>query len=299
VTQLPAQTPPPAEPELPGKESGQSWREKLNSIGTSSKLRGGGEGGTLVTEGYPSINLVSPAIIEQQEARRLVRRFVYIGLVMLLLVAGGWFLINQLNSGASADLANASSQLTTKSHTLGKLKSITGINAVLSQNESDISKQLQTEAYTSRVMKQFLDSFPKGTSVSNYSLQMLSLADLKAPAGAGTVNANDPCGSDPNPFQEKRMIGCIRFQGNSISYDLALRLNSLIKGQYLAQVYVGGITRDPQTGTWQFNGSTAITPDALSARYNDGDTLKKGLLDGTIPGQAPDASASPTPAAGG
>lgn len=293
VTQLPAQTPPPPEPELPGEAASQSWREKLNSIG-SGRLRGGaGEGGSLVSNGYPVINLVSPAIIEAQEARRLRRRFMWAGLAVIVVVVAGWLLINQMNSGASSDAQLASAQLTAKSHELGQLRAITGINDVLDKNQKDISTQLQTEAYSSRVISQFLHDIPAGVQLNNYTMQMLTLSDIKAQPGAGSVDARNPCGSAANPFADQRMIGCIRFQGQAITYDLALRLNKYINGTYLAQAYVGDVTATAQG--WTFNGSVAVTPEALSGRYVDGEKLKQGLIDGTIPG-APAATNSANPA---
>jgi hypothetical protein len=199
-----------------------------------------------------------------------------------------------MNSGAASDVNAASSTLNAKSHELGKLKSITGIGATVTSNQNDIANQLQTEAYTSRVVRQFLQSIPAGARLDSYTMQMLTLTDLTAQPGSGSVDPNNPCGSAPNPFENHRMIGCIRFQGTAASYDLALRLNNYIKGTYLAQTYIGDVTA-AEAG-WTFTGSVAIQPSALSGRYNDGEKLKKGLLDGTIP--APVQSATPTPAAG-
>jgi hypothetical protein len=296
MTMTQTQTPPVPEPqpELPGKEASPSLRERLNSIGSGGFRSKAADNGSLVDEGYPNINLVSPSIIEAQGARRLRRKFVYALLLLFVVIAGGWFVANQMNSGRASDLTAASSTLNAKSHELGKLKSITSIGATVTSNQKDIANQLQTEAYTSRVVYQFLHTIPSGASIDSYTMQMLTLTDLTAQPGAGGVNANNPCSSAPNPFESHRMIGCIRFQGTAKSYDQALRMNNYIEGTYLAQTYIGDITA-AQTG-WTFTGSVAIRPHALSGRYDQGQELKKGLIDGTIP--APPPSASPTPAAG-
>lgn len=296
MTMTQTQTPPVPEPQpdLPGKEASPSLRERLNSIGSGGFRSKAADNGSLVDAGYPNINLVSPSIIEAQGARRLRRKFVYGLLLLFVLIAAGWFIANQMNSGRASDLTAASSTLNAKSHELGKLKSITSIGTTVNSNQKDIAKQLQTEAYTSRVIYQFLHTIPKGVSLDSYTMQMLTLTDLTAQPGAGSVNPNNPCSSAPNPFESHRMIGCIRFQGTAATYDLALRLNNYIKGTYLAQTYIGDVTA--AQGGWTFTGSTAIRPDALSGRYNDGEALKQGLINGTIP--APATSASPTPATG-
>jgi hypothetical protein len=297
MTQTTTPAVPEPQPDLPGKESTPSLRERLNGIGSGGFRSKTTEGGSLVDQTYPNINLVSPAIIEAQEARRLRRKFGYGLLLVLLLVGGGWFFAHDLNSGAADQVNQAGQKLLLKSHELGKLKSITGIGTTVTSNQKDIANQLQTEAYTSRVITQFLGTIPVGVQLGSYSMQMLNLTDLTAQPGAGTVDPANPCGSAPNPFESHRMIGCIRFQGTAVSYDLALRLNNFIKGSYLAQAYVGGVVASP-TG-WTFSGTVAIQPTALSGRYTDGEKLKQGLIDGSIPAPTPSASPSPTTAATG
>jgi len=288
----PAATPEPA-PALPGEASSSSLRGRLNDVAAGRWRGSSQEGGSLVDQGYPTINLVSPHIIEAQAARKIMRRFGLALLVVLVIVAFGWWMARAQLSGAESDQTAAQAQFAQTQHALGGLTSITAIGANVDSNQQQIANQLQTEAYTSRVVKQFLGSIPHGVVINNYSLQMLALADLTAPVGGSQVNPANPCGSAPNPFEQSRKIGCIHFQGQALTYDQATHLVNYLTGTYLSQAYVGGVQH--AQGGWTFSGSVAILPAALSGRYNQGAELRKSLINGTPPVQpsaAPSASAN-------
>ena len=295
VMTSPTPNPPTPEAPLPGKESGAGLRGRLNDLSSGAWRTKAQDGGSLVALDYPNINLVSPRILDELAARQLVRKFALalVGVLVLLAAAWGWGYLQ--TAGTQSELSAVQAQVANTQSSIGHMAPVNKLGKDVTTDQNAIGKQLQAEAYTSRVIKQFLSTIPRGVTISTYSLSMLSVTDLMAPAGTGTVNASDPCGSSPNPFQTSAKIGCIRFQGSAATYDLASHLVNHIAGTYLSEAYVGGV-QGTTTG-WTFSGSVAIEPTALSARYKDGTTLKQGLINGTIP--APTATAAPTPATNG
>ncbi len=289
TTQTPTPTPPEPEAVLPGEQTSSSWRSKLNDLGSGRLRNSAKEGGSLVDEGYPTINLVSPKLVEEQAARRLTRRFGFGLILIVVLIAFGWWIATLQISGLNATQTEAQKNLQQATVALGGLKSVTDIGANVTANQSQISKQLQSEALTSKVVRQFLASIPRGVSIDGYSMQMLSLQDIMSKPGTGGVDPTNPCASAPDPFNKQLMIGCLHFSGSAATYDLASRLVNYIHGSYLTDAYVGGISGG-KTG-WSFSGTVGVLPAALSGRYQDGAALRNALMKGVLPTPAPQPSA--------
>lgn len=234
----------------------------------------------------PSVNLLSPWALDALAARRLRRSFGAAALVLLLALLAIWGVqhIRVVRAQQVLTVEQAETgRLTRETTTLAPVRTfITSVE----QRKQLVADTMAEEIYFSRVLDALAAATPAGADVESVSITLApSQATPGAPApaedGAGdgaegsapaAPAVESPC-PGPDPFNTRRVVGCIQLTGTADSrasvgsFVIALGADD----QFVEPFISTTTTADEQAVT--FTGSVGLSEKVYSRRYSRIDRL--------------------------
>jgi Tfp pilus assembly protein PilN len=250
------------------------------------------------TPGLPSANLLSPSAFERLATRRLRRRFLAAGGVLVVVVAALWG-VQHLRVAEAEQLLTVeqaeTARLTQETQALLPVRAfVTGVQ----QQVTTVSETMAREIYFSTVLEGLQDAAPSGVQIDSVSA-ILAPAPVEPPAPAPTEGAEgadegeeaegaeqpapapapapqvSPC-PGPDPFNTRTVVGCITLSGSADSRaevgDLVINLgaDSLFVEPFISTTTTGDEARVT------FSGSVGLSEEVFSGRYADLEALLSG-----------------------
>ena len=204
----------------------------------------------------PLVDLLPPEIEMRRKENRAKRLIVFVVVVFMALLGGGWYFAYSVRTSAEADLAVEQDKTSAKQEELAKYDYIPVVRAALDN------------AVNARALA--------GSTDVNWATQLNSLL-TSTPTDVGlttlAVSAATPSGPflrDGTPFQQTD-LGQLFFSGEAASEAEAAAFQDAIdalpafQNTYITSITFGAAA-DGEVPYWNFTGSTRITSNALSGR---------------------------------
>ncbi|MFC4785484.1 hypothetical protein ACT8ZV_13475 [Nocardioides sp. MAHUQ-72] len=220
--------------------------------------------------GLPRVNLLSQSEFDRMAVRRMRRRFVAGGVVMVLLAGAAWFLQHQRVAEAEKLVAveqAETNRLSSQTQTLTTIRTfVTGVAA----QKQTVATTMAREIYFSRVLSGIREASPSGTTLQSIAVTLAADAAAAgatpAPA-AGTTPAGASVCPGPDPFKTETIIGCVTLSGTAVSRaevgELVTNLGSM--GLFV-EPFISTTTAG-DTATVTFSGSVGLSEKLFSNRY--------------------------------
>ena len=241
----------------------------------------------------PTVNLLSPWAFEALATRRLRRRFVAAGCVLVLLLGAGWA-VQHLRVGQAQQVLTVeqaeTARLTAQTQELAPVRTYV---ATVDQQKMTVQEAMQHEVYLSRVLSGLENASPTGAEVESVAVTMTPPA--VPPAGTTTApstgtEAGDETGGEaaapapttpstvspcpgPDPFNTKVVVGCITLSGSA---DSRATVGELVINLGEDKLFVEPFISTTTTADGDqvmFTGSVGLSTKAFSKRYADLDAL--------------------------
>jgi hypothetical protein len=247
------------------------------------KRRGGGSHPRPV---LPKVNLLSQGDLDRITARRLRKRFVAGGAVLVVLVGAGWFVQHQRVSDSEKLLTVEQAETARLSQQSQQFTAIKTFVAGVDGQKQTLAATMAQEIYFSTVLSGLQAASPIGTSMQSISVT------LAPAAGAGTTTTGGTTGTTtgsavcpgPDPFHTETVVGCVTLSGTAVSRaevgELVTRLGNM-------NLFVEPFVNTTSTGDAQavtFSGSVGLSDAVYSLRYGPAPTA--------APTTTPDPSAT-------
>jgi Tfp pilus assembly protein PilN len=233
----------------------------------------------------PAVNLLSPSAVERLATRRLRRRFVLAGAVLVVLVTAAWGAQHLRVAEAEQLLAveqAETARLTQETQALLPVRAfVTGVE----QQLAIVGETMSREIYFSVVLEGLQDAAPSGVQLDSVAVTLAEppVEEPAAPAPAegeaaeGTedttpvpppVPQESAC-PGPDPFNTRTVVGCVTLSGSASSRaevgDLVIRLgeDALFVEPFISTTTTGDAARVT------FSGSVGLSKKVFSERYAD------------------------------
>lgn len=239
--------------------------------------------------GLPTVNLLSPSAFERLATRRLRRRFVAAGAVLVLLVAGAWS-VQHLRVGEAEQMLRVEKAETTRlmqeTQALAPVRAyVTGVE----QQKQTVADAMAREIYFSIVLDGLEGSTPSGARLESLAVTLApEPAPVATPAeGEATEGGSaegeptaapaapvtpSPC-PGPDPFNTRPVVGCVTLSGTAGSRaevgDLVI---SLGKDKLFVEPFISTTTTSDGSGV-SFSGSVGLSERVFSKRFVELDEL--------------------------
>lgn len=237
----------------------------------------------------PTVNLLSPWAFEALATRRLRRRFVAAGCVLVLLLGAGWA-VQHLRVGQAQQVLTVeqaeTARLTAQTQELAPVRTYV---ATVDQQKMTVQEAMQHEVYLSRVLSGLENASPTGADVESVAVTMTPPA--ATPAGTTTAPSTgteatgeaaapapttpstvSPC-PGPDPFNTKVVVGCITLSGSADSRATVGELVINLGDDTLFVEPFISTTTTADGDQVMFTGSVGLSTKAFSKRYADLDAL--------------------------
>lgn len=237
----------------------------------------------------PTVNLLSPWAFEALATRRLRRRFVAAGCVLVLLLGAGWA-VQHLRVGQAQQVLTVeqaeTARLTAQTQELAPVRTYV---ATVDQQKMTVQEAMQHEVYLSRVLSGLENASPTGADVESVAVTMTpppatpagttaapstgteATGEAAAPAPT-TPSTVSPC-PGPDPFNTKVVVGCITLSGSADSRatvgELVINLGD---DKLFVEPFIS-TTTTAEGDQVMFTGSVGLSTKAFSKRYADLDAL--------------------------
>ena len=237
----------------------------------------------------PTVNLLSPWAFEALATRRLRRRFVAAGCVLVLLLGAGWA-VQHLRVGQAQQVLTVeqaeTARLTAQTQELAPVRTYV---ATVDQQKMTVQEAMQHEVYLSRVLSGLENASPTGADVESVAVTMTpppatpagttaapstgteATGEAAAPAPT-TPSTVSPC-PGPDPFNTKVVVGCITLSGSA---DSRATVGELVINLGDDKLFVEPFISTTTTADGDqvmFTGSVGLSTKAFSKRYADLDAL--------------------------
>jgi hypothetical protein len=245
----------------------------------------------------PRVNLL-PASVRESIAVRKIRRGFTLGLLGLLAVVVGFWLMQ------NGTILEAEGRLTTAQREnvaiLNQVKALAPVGQLYQQitnQETFIQEALASEAVVSSVLTELQDVAGPSITYSNLSMTFTGVPD--------PATASDPIGSlnlcpDADPFGTDITIGCVAFTAQGATRaDVSEFLNRMAENPTFIGTYVTSTTVTKTVGgaaQLSFTGSSGISVEALKTALTQ--EQLDAILQAAQPAPAPSGAAA-SPEAGG
>ena len=210
----------------------------------------------------PTVNLLSESEFLRMAARRLRRRFVAGGVVLVLLVGAGWGVQHVRVTDARKLVAveeAETSRLTAQTQVLAPIRAF--VNGVAVQ-EQTVQTAMANEVYLSEVFDGVRDATPPGAQLATVAVTVTPPPGAESAAAAG-VSA---C-PGPDPFNTKTVVGCVTLSGTAASRaevgDMVIELGRSVL--FVEPFISTTTTGDSEKVT--FSGSVGLSERVYSERY--------------------------------
>lgn len=237
----------------------------------------------------PTVNLLSPWAFEALATRRLRRRFVAAGCVLVLLLGAGWA-VQHLRVGQAQQVLTVeqaeTARLTAQTQELAPVRTYV---ATVDQQKMTVQEAMQHEVYLSRVLSGLENASPTGADVESVAVTMTpppatpagttaapstgteATGEAAAPAPT-TPSTVSPC-PGPDPFNTKVVVGCITLSGSADSRATVGELVINLGDDTLFVEPFISTTTTADGDQVMFTGSVGLSTKAFSKRYADLDAL--------------------------
>jgi Tfp pilus assembly protein PilN len=213
----------------------------------------------------PRVNLLPPAV-RQAVAMRKVRRWLIAAVVLLVVaVAGIWYVQGARIAEAEATLANARASGAELQSQVDAFGSIKAFYSELENQKALVSTTLAAQPQAAVVVERLVQAGQDaGGSPIGFSSVGVSYHGI--PEAGSTLN---PC-PNPDPFGTEITIGCLSFNATAKNRAEVSRLlevleqDPLFVGPYVTSTSIGGGELGLETGV-TFAGTAGISLDGLSA----------------------------------
>jgi Tfp pilus assembly protein PilN len=231
----------------------------------------------------PTVNLLSPWVLETLETRRLRRRFVAAGCGLVLLVGAGWAL-QELRVRQAEELLTVEHAETTRlTAETTKLAPVRVYVATVETQKKTVHQAMQNEVLNSRVFAALQKATPRGAQVESVILTVTPPPPPPAPApvpetgegGAGTpaptpapTPVESPC-PGPDPFNTRVVIGCLTLSGTADSRaTVGTYVINLGDERLFVEPFISTTTTNEGDGVL-FTGTVGLSEASFSGRYDD------------------------------
>ena len=210
----------------------------------------------------PSVNLLSQSEFDRMAARRLRRRFIAAGLV-LVVGLGAYGAVLRMRIGEAHKLAAVeqaeTSRLTAQTQVLAPVKAF--VNGVAVQQRT-VDDAMADEVYFSAVLGGVRDATPPGAQLATLDITLAPPTDA-----AGTAAATATTCPGPDPFNTRVVVGCVQLSGIAGSRaevgDMVIALGH--SGLFVEPFISTTTTGDTDRVT--FSGSVGLSEKVYSGRY--------------------------------
>jgi Tfp pilus assembly protein PilN len=223
----------------------------------------------------PRVNLLPPWVFADIETRRLRRRFVLAGCLLVLLLGAGWGFQHLRVTHARQVLAIEQAETSRLTQRTEELAPVRDFVASVERQKQTVSMAMSNEAYTSRVLGELRDTAPSGTDLESVSVTVtgppaeVTTGQSPAPTSSGGTS---PC-PGPDPFSTREMVGCLTLSGTASSratvgdFVIGLGESDFFVEPFISTTTTAGTTRVT------FTGSVGLSPRVMTTRYEDMDKL--------------------------
>jgi hypothetical protein len=245
----------------------------------------------------PRVNLL-PASVRESIAVRKIRRGFTLGLLGLLaVVVGFWLMQNGTILEAEGRLTTAQRENVSILNQVKALAPVGQLYQQITNQETFIQEALASEAVVSSVLTELQDVAGPSITYSNLSMTFTGVPD--------PATASDPIGSlnlcpDADPFGTDITIGCVAFTAQGATRaDVSEFLNRMAENPTFIGTYVTSTTVTKTVGgaaQLSFTGSSGISVEALKTALTQ--EQLDAILQAAQPAPAPSGAAA-SPEAGG
>jgi len=220
----------------------------------------------------PTVNLLSPSVLEDLAVARLRRRFALAALALVVLLAGGWWGQGVRIAEAEAELAAQQTQAATLTARVNTLVPVRLFYAAVAQRKQTAAQAMASEVLFSRVFAELAARTPDGVQVETVSVDIRppTATGASAPAAPAQTGAGCPT---PDPFTATSTVGCITIGGSATSREA---VGSLIVRLSASDLFVGpfiSASNASGEGKVAFTGTVGVPAKVFSGRYADLDRL--------------------------
>jgi hypothetical protein len=233
----------------------------------------------------PTVNLLSPASLEELALRQLRRRFVLGAVALMILLGLGWAVQSIRVAQAEQELVAQQRQTAGLTAEVNALAPVRLFYAAVDQQKETVTRAMASEVLLSNVMAELRAQTPTGVRVETLSVEIQPSTDPRATEGGappdGAPGGSAPTGSStapgsagrlcptPEPFAAAATVGCATIGGSADSREavgaLVIRLgdSDLFVGPFISASNVSG------DGRVIFTGTVGVTEKVFSGRYAD------------------------------
>jgi hypothetical protein len=210
----------------------------------------------------PSVNLLSQSEFDRMAARRLRRRFIAAGLV-LVVGFGAYGAVLRMRTGEAHKLAAVeqaeTGRLTARTQVLAPVKAF--VNGVAVQQRT-VDDAMANEVFFSDVLTGIQDATPPGAR-----LVSLNVTLAPPPDPGGTAGATSAC-PGPDPYNTLVAIGCVQLAGTAGS---RAEVGDMVIALGHSKLFVEPFISTTTTGDSDevtFSGSVGLSEKVYSGRYS-------------------------------
>lgn len=254
-----------------------STKSTKSSIRPGSGSKGEEKPGP-VEAGLPTVNLLSPWAFERIAVRALRTRFV-LGCVALTVAAGAvWGVQAMRVADADALLVVENTETSQLSKETAVLQPVKTYIAGVEQQKSTVAAAMASEIHFSEVLESLTDAVPAGVVLGSVSVTPAASAAPptapvdETPAAGGATPAPavkavpSPC-PGPDPFQTRRVVGCITLSGNAGSRaEVGAFVIALGADDWFVEPFISTTTA-ADSAKVTFSGSVGLSEKVFSLRY--------------------------------
>ncbi len=218
--------------------------------------------------GLPTVNLLSPGVLQDLAVRRLRRQLALVALVLVVLLGAGWGVQTARATRAEEQLAAQESQKADLTSQVGALAPVQRYHAAVERQKNTVTHAMASEVLFSRVMAELLERAPSGVRIETMSVEIQPSSGAAAGGAPGASGAGAACPA-PDPFTASPLVGCVTLGGSAPDRDavgaLVVRLGdgALFVGPFISASNVSG--KDEVV----FTGTVGVTKKVFSGRYAD------------------------------
>jgi Tfp pilus assembly protein PilN len=220
--------------------------------------------------GLPVVNLLSPSVFEAMAARTIRRRFVAAGVLLALLVGGGWGAQHLRSAQAEKLLTVERAETSRLTADAKELAPVSIYVAEVAKQKTVVKKTMANEALMSRVLDDLRAATPTGVRIETANA---TIDGAQPAAKAGQTSAAANACPAPNPFVRQASVGCVTLTGTATSRaavgQFVIKLGTA--GVFVAPYVTTTSTADGERVT--FSGSVSVSKRVYSNRYADIDAL--------------------------
>ncbi|WP_343909239.1 hypothetical protein [Nocardioides aquiterrae] len=211
----------------------------------------------------PSVNLLSQSEFDRMAARRLRRRFIAAGLV-LVVGLGAYGAVLRMRVGEAHKLAAVeqaeTSRLTAQTQVLAPVRAF--VNGVAVQQRT-VDEAMANEVFFSDVLTGIQDATPPGARLVTVDV---TLAPPPVPGAAADATSACP---GPDPFNTRVAVGCVQLAGTAGS---RAEVGDMVVALGRSRLFVEPFISTTTTGDSDqvaFSGSVGLSEKVYSGRYAD------------------------------